>query len=184
MCPTSVNVVGMTHARTTEEIIADGANPTAAAQQAQLEAWIARHGLKRSSDELFDGAILADYLEAFRENERLDVARELPARRPGRAAKIAAIYMFAHWLIEHADVPVPDAILATYGPDMGDEVDQATRYAQIESLADQLDVRDYGRDYGDRSPQFDYVVADDKVHGIEIVYRGTTFSNDYYERKL
>lgn len=54
----------MTTARTAEEIIADGARPHAAAQQAQLEAWAAGHGLKRMSPELVKGAILADYLEA------------------------------------------------------------------------------------------------------------------------
>jgi hypothetical protein len=108
---------------------------------------------------------------------------ELPRRQPGRAARIAAVYMFAHWLIEHPDVPVPN-IIASWMPGPDDEVDQATRYAMIDTLAEQLGAREYGRDYGDQSPQFDFVVADQKVHGIEIIYRGSTFSNDYYGRRL
>jgi hypothetical protein len=107
----------------------------------------------------------------------------LPGAKPGRAARIAAIYMFAHWLIEHTDVPVPN-IMATWSLDQHDEVDQATRYAAVDAVAELLDAREYGRNYGDQSPQFDYVVAAPEVHGIEIIYRGTTFSDDYYGRRL
>ena len=109
---------------------------------------------------------------------------ELPNRVPGRAARIAAIYMFAHWLVEHPEVPMPDHIVATWWPDRTDEVDQATRYAAVQAVADQLGVPEYGRECGDRSPQFDYRVSTPDVHGIEIIYRGSTFSDDYYGRRL
>jgi hypothetical protein len=101
-----------------------------------------------------------------------------------RAARIAAIYMFAHWLVEHPEVPMPDHIMATWWPNRDDEVDQATRYAAVQAVADQLGDVQYGTDYGDHSPQFDHHVTEPSVHGIKIIYRGTTFSDDYYGRRL
>jgi hypothetical protein len=109
-------------------------------------------------------------------------ASTLEHRIPGRAARLAAIHMFADWLAAHPDVPVPD-IMATYSISSDVEPDQATRYREIELLAERLGAREYGSKYGDHSPQFDYVVAAPKVHGIEITYRGSTFS-DEHDRRL
>lgn len=112
-----------------------------------------------------------------------ETTTELPGRTPGRAARIAAIHMLADWLADHPDVPVPD-IMATYTIWDTAEPNQATRYRDIELLAERLGAREYGTKYGDKSPQFDYVVADPAVHGIEIIYRGSTHSDESYGRKL
>lgn len=120
---------------------------------------------------------------AFDEARHDDAARELPARTPGRAARIAAIHMLADWLADHPDVPVPD-IMATYTIRDTDEPNEAIRYRDIELLAERLGAKEYGTKYGDKSPQFDYVVADLAVHGIEIIYRGSTHSDESYGRPL
>lgn len=109
---------------------------------------------------------------------------ELPGRQPGRAARIAALFMLAQWFVEHPEIPMPTSIIATWVTDAQDEPDQATRYAAVHAIADQLDAREYGSNYGDQSPQFDYEVASKATHGVEINYRGTTFSDAYYRREL
>lgn len=107
----------------------------------------------------------------------LDPTAELPGRVPGRAAKIAAIHMLADWLASHPEVPMPIHVLATYRITAAEEPDQAIRYAAIADLAEELGVSEYGSHYGDRSPQFDYMVAAASVHGLDIEYRGSTESD-------
>jgi hypothetical protein len=56
---------GMTNqARTAEQIIADGARPEAAAQQAQLERWISGHEQERPADDYVD-YIVRDEIDAY-----------------------------------------------------------------------------------------------------------------------
>lgn len=109
---------------------------------------------------------------------------ELPGRQPGRAARIAALFMLAQWFVEHPEIPMPTSVIATWITDAQDEPDQATRYAAVHAIAEQLDAAEYGSNYGDQSPQFDYEVASKATHGVEINYRGTTFSDAYYGRQL
>lgn len=109
---------------------------------------------------------------------------ELPGRRPGRAAQAAALFMFVHWLIEHPEIPMPTDIMATWRLEPGDEIDQATRYAAVTAVAEQLDATQYGTERGARSPQFDYVVAAPDVHGLAITYRGSTLPDEFYGRPL
>jgi hypothetical protein len=109
---------------------------------------------------------------------------ELPGRVPGRAARIAAIRMLADWLTDNPDVPAPTDIMATWRIGQLEELDQATRYAAVISVADLLGAKQYGTEYGDRAPQADYSVADSGVHGVEITYRAVTCSDAYYDRSL
>lgn len=175
------------------EIIADGARPDAAAQQAQLEAWIAEHRVTWSGSSDLSALVAADEIDAYADADaadgfvsagRGDEGRQLPQRQPGRAAQIAALYMFAHWLVAHPEVPMPTMITATYTVSFSDEPDQATRYAAVDQLAERLGCREYGREYGDNSPQFDLPIANPRVHGLEIIYRGTTHSDGFYGHRL
>lgn len=106
---------------------------------------------------------------------------ELPNRRPGRAARIAAIHMFADWLVAHPDVPIPQHISAFYTADRIDP--EPDRYTEIELLAEQLGVPEYGSKYAqDGGRQFDYRIADRAVHGLDIDYRGAALSDKFYRR--
>jgi hypothetical protein len=107
---------------------------------------------------------------------------ELPNRMPGRAARIAAVRMFADWLEQHPDVPVPN-ITATYFVNPEDEPDQETRFREIMLLGERLGAVEYGMEYGN-GPQFDHQVASRQVHGISIIYRGSAFPDEHYAERL
>jgi hypothetical protein len=114
----------------------------------------------------------------------LDPTQELPGRTPGRAARIAAIHMLADWLASHPEVPMPTDVLATWWLFPSDERDQATRYAAVAAVAEQLDVQEYGHKYGDGSPQFDYTIAAAEVHGLQITYRGSALKDTSHQAAL
>jgi hypothetical protein len=83
----------------------------------------------------------------------------LPVRTPGRAQKIAAIHALAEWFASHPDVPMPNALLATYYVTPDDEPDDGVRLRDYRAVREVLDGRSYPIDnIGklDRNFQFDH----------------------------
>jgi hypothetical protein len=110
-------------------------------------------------------------------------ATEAPAELTGptgRAAKIAAIYAFAHWLIEHPDVPAPTRITASWWTHVAEEVDEPTRMAGLQAVADQLGERVSGNPTS--VYLFSHRVASEDQHGVGIDYQGA-MTTDAYERQ-
>ena len=90
-----------------------------------------------------------------------------------RAVRIAAIYSFAHWLIEHPEVPVPESISGHWHYMPHDEADEFVRVAAVESVAKKLGEDMYGgRPEDGIAPQFTHYLANTREHGIDISYTG------------
>ena len=104
----------------------------------------------------------------------------LPQREPGRADRIAAIHSMADWFTAHPEVPVPTYVLAEYRLTPVDESDQETRFLAVTQLAERLDAIEYGTHHNGSMPQFDYQIADRRVHGIQIDYRGSAISDQFW----
>lgn len=101
----------------------------------------------------------------------------------GRAAAIAAIYAFAHWLIEHPEVPYPTRMSATWWTHAADEADEATRLAGLVAVADALGDRVIGGGVGSNGVVlFSHEIAREREHGIDIDYVGA-MTTDAYERQ-
>lgn len=66
-------------ARTAEQIEADGANPRSAAQQAQLESWLASHDGKSVTE-----AIAADEIDAYAADGFMTASRPVAIRECGK----------------------------------------------------------------------------------------------------
>ncbi|MDQ1700675.1 MAG: hypothetical protein QOG34_2538 [Frankiaceae bacterium] len=98
----------------------------------------------------------------------------------GRAARIAAIYAFAHWLIEHPDVPAPTRVTATWWTHVAEEVDEPTRIAGLTAVAEQLGERVIGEPT--KVMLFAHRIAGEQEHGIDIEYQGA-ITTDAYERQ-
>lgn len=109
----------MTNARTTQQIIDDGARPTAAERQAQLERWISDHRITWSGGSL-QPLVQGDEVDAYAADGFMSGAA-LPQRDPGTAGQrlraIAAIHALADWYTLHPDVPAPSSVTATSDAD-------------------------------------------------------------------
>lgn len=83
---------------------------------------------------------------------------KLPGRQPGRAAQIAAIHMFADFLAEHPEYPMPQRIMASL---LVSDVDEVRRWAKNNGATP----------YNGQQWVFvDQSIADRRSHGISIVY--------------
>lgn len=148
----------MTNARTTEQIIADGARPAAAAQQAQLERWISDHRVTWSGGSL-QPLVAGDEIDAYAADgfmsansnpspivdaaaarlgdvikERFGVLPRRDAPIGERVNLIAALYAMIDFLVLHPELPMRYAVIHGY-------VDSSEH---LEQLAAGLNVEIYG----------------------------------------
>jgi hypothetical protein len=164
----------MTNARTVEQIIADGARPESAEQQAQVERWQERHNL--AGTVILDDMLADDESEAYAADGFMTSTRRspMPVREPGRAQIIAAIHAYADFLADHPDVPAPQYLTANAHYRREDEPDTEMRIALVKNWADRqgLDM--------ERLPTCVYaelVIAWPLMHGIKITHTVLTVTS-------
>lgn len=102
----------------------------------------------------------------------------LAGRSPGRAARIAAVHMAAHWLAEHQLVQAPQYVDLRHHINPSDEADPATRLAAVEAFAAAHDVE---VQYSGSTVFATYTLATKEVHGVQIDYSVLTSVSDRRE---
>lgn len=101
---------------------------------------------------------------------------QLPARQPGRAASIAAIHSYADFLTEHPAIPLPTRLEGMiYLQD--DQGTAEQRVGIVQEFAREQGVEPM-RDPTGRSIWADLLVADRKVHGMQITHTVATHTVD------
>lgn len=107
-------------------------------------------------------------------------AAETPTT-PSRASRIAAIYAFGHWLVEHPEVPAPTSITAMHHSYPADEADEATRFAAVDALARAFGTEMYPQD---KPSQFTHEVIPHETGGCGVFYTGAYVSDAAYGKNL